>query len=682
MFPPLSRALAAALGTVMAAGMVVVVSGAPAYADPTPTPAHTWGTNGRVWTMLPAGDRVFVGGSFTAVTDTAGASHPARGLAVLTASTGSFDLRWQGTTNGDVTALALSPDGRTLYVGGSFAKVSGQPRAKLAAVDAATGALRTGWTATPVGPVDALAATAGSVFAGGAFISVGDRFGTHNSPYVAKLDAGTGDVDTGWAATPNGRVRTLAASPDGSHVYLGGDFGDVSGQKYTNKVASLFTADSRGQVDPAFRPGPNTYYGYAEVFVLATDGIRLYEAVGGSNGACTAVSATTGVKAWMDIANGNVQSVAVAGNTAYCGGHFGAQYGGSAFAGTTRNKVAAVDAATGSVKSLAPTVNSSLGVWSVAADPTHLFLGGDFTKVSGTMQAHFAEFLDPSVQGAPLPPALAGRPGDSVAHLSWTPPSTDRGSAVQRYVVYRRTAGGSYPASPLTTVRAVTAYDDSTVVNGETYAYAVTAVNALGESAPSNETSVRAQPVVPGPPSAPTSFTAISGAGSVQLSWSVPDSDGGSTVSGYRVYRGGAPGAGTLLADNITSAAFTDAGATAGTTYYYTVTAVNGSGEGLATAEATAKPSVGPPSAPVLTGTSRSGAVHLSWTPSASDGGSPVLRYVVYRDRVRRATIYNLTALSWDDTTGGRGVTHTYFVRAVNRVGTSPNSNVITVAAG
>ncbi len=681
MFAPLPRTLAAVVGLFGAAGVLVVSGAAPAYADPTSTPARTWSTNGRVWTMLPAGDRVFVGGTFTAVTDSAGGSHPARGVAVFNAATGSFDTSWQGSTNGDVTALALSPDGTTLYLGGSFGKVDGQPRAKLAAVDAAAGTLRTSWTASPAGPVDALAATAGNVFVGGLFTSVTDRFGAHNRAYVAKLDAGTGDLDPGWSPTANDRVRALAASPDGNRVFAGGDFTGVSGQPYTNRVASLFTANSTGQVDPAFRPGPNTYYGYAEVFVLATDGSRLYEAVGGANGACTAVSATTGAKAWMDIANGNVQSVAVAGNTAYCGGHFGAQYGGWAFAGTTRNKVAAVDAATGSVKSFAPTVNSSLGVWSVAADPTHVFVGGDFTKVNGTAQAHIAEFLDPSVQGTPLPPSLAGRVGDGVAHLSFAPPSSDRGSAVTRYLVYRRVAGGSYPANPLVAVRGATAYDDTAVVNGQTYDYALSAVNAFGESALSNEAGVTPQPVTLGPPSAPTSMTAISGAGSVQLSWSVPNGDGGSPVTGYRVYRGAASGAETLLADSVGSLDYTDATVTAGTTYYYTVTAVNANGEGPTPAEAGAKPTAGAPSAPTLTATAGSGVVHLSWTTPAADGGSAILRYAVYRDHVRRANIYNLTALNWDDTAAGHGVTHTYFVRAVNRVGASPNSDAATLPA-
>lgn len=43
--------------------------------------------------------------------------------------------------DGNVNALVLSPDRKTLYIGGNFTTVNGQPRANLAAFDAATGAL-------------------------------------------------------------------------------------------------------------------------------------------------------------------------------------------------------------------------------------------------------------------------------------------------------------------------------------------------------------------------------------------------------------------------------------------------------------------------------------------------------------------------------------------------------------
>ena len=40
---------------------------------------------------------------------------------------------------------------------------------------------------------------------------------------------------------------------------------------------------------------------------------------------------------------------------------------------------------------LAPDVNSSLGVYALAATATDLYLGGDFTAVGGIDQEHFAD---------------------------------------------------------------------------------------------------------------------------------------------------------------------------------------------------------------------------------------------------------------------------------------------------
>jgi subtilisin family serine protease len=91
----------------------------------------------------------------------------------------------------------------------------------------------------------------------------------------------------------------------------------------------------------------------------------------------------------------------------------------------------------------------------------------------------------PSQPGAPT--ALSASPGDSVAHLSWQAPSSDGGSAITGYVVYRGTVSGS--ETKLATFSNVTSYDDATAANGTTYYYEVSAVNVAGEGPVSNEAS-------------------------------------------------------------------------------------------------------------------------------------------------------------------------------------------------
>lgn len=91
-------------------------------------------------------------------------------------------------------------------------------------------------------------------------------------------------------------------------------------------------------------------------------------------------------------------------------------------------------------------------------------------------------------------------------------------------------------------------------------------------------------------PSAPTLSTATGSNRSVGLQWSVPVSDGGSAVTGYRVYRGTASGGETLLAQVGNVTGYTDTAVANGTRYFYEVSAVNAVGESARSNELSATP--------------------------------------------------------------------------------------------
>jgi len=58
-----------------------------------------------------------------------------------------------------------------------------------------------------------------------------------------------------------------------------------------------------------------------------------------------------------------------------------------------RHKVLAANVSTGALDTgWHPSVNSSLGVFGVAATSTKVMIGGDFTKAGGVDQAHYAQF--------------------------------------------------------------------------------------------------------------------------------------------------------------------------------------------------------------------------------------------------------------------------------------------------
>jgi len=71
--------------------------------------------------------------------------------------------------------------------------------------------------------------------------------------------------------------------------------------------------------------------------------------------------------------------------------------------------------------------------------------------------------------------------------LTWEAPS-DGGSAITNYKIYRSTSSGA--ETILNTVEGtVLTYTDTGLIDGETYYYTITAVNAIGESAQSSEVS-------------------------------------------------------------------------------------------------------------------------------------------------------------------------------------------------
>ena len=93
-------------------------------------------------------------------------------------------------------------------------------------------------------------------------------------------------------------------------------------------------------------------------------------------------------------------------------------------------------------------------------------------------------------------------------------------------------------------------------------------------------------------PTAPQSLQATAGNAQVSLTWTAPSSDGGSAITGYRVYRGTAPNPTVALIPDLgLVTSFLDSGRTNGQIYYYKVTALNAIGESVASNEANATPS-------------------------------------------------------------------------------------------
>jgi fibronectin type 3 domain-containing protein len=186
----------------------------------------------------------------------------------------------------------------------------------------------------------------------------------------------------------------------------------------------------------------------------------------------------------------------------------------------------------------------------------------------------------------------------------------------------------------------------------------------------------------PGPP---TGLTATAGNAQVSLAWTAPAEDGGAAIIGYNVFVGtssGGESASPVNGSLIAATGYTVPGLANGTTYYFTVEAVNdGDLSSAPSGEASATPvaPVTAPGAPTgLAATAGDAQVSLAWTAPASTGGAAITGYNVYE-----GTSENFTDGAAAASTEGTGLTITkltngttyYFrVTAVNDAGEGPAS--------
>ena len=275
----------------------------------------------------------------------------------------------------------------------------------------------------------------------------------------------------------------------------------------------------------------------------------------------------------------------------------------------------------------------------------------------------------PAPAGPPAPGIGQVSAGDASALVRWTPPATDGGSALTGYTV--RVFRGGAPFSTVTAAAGAKAVTVPGLTNGTTYAFAVAAVNAVG-TGPDSARVAATPSVAPGVPGAPIIGTVTPGNGSVVVTWSAPPSNG-SPITGYvlRTSAGGTLVKTSAAASTVRS--LTVAGLTNGVAHTVAVIASNGVGTSspsLTSAPVTPFTVPGAPALGTVTGGDR--RAHLTWTPPAEDGGSPVTGYVVTtwtEGRLVRAEAVAAPATGTTVTGLANGVAHTFTVAATNAAG-------------
>lgn len=328
------------------------------------------GANAPVRALLTSGTTLYVGGDFTQI-----GGQPRGRLAALHTTTAAVQAWNPGVgVNGIVQALALLDT--TLYVGGDFSQIGGQPRTDLAAVGTGAGAV-TAWAPAITGFwVETIALDAGLAYIGGLFSSVNGMARDN----LAAVSLATG-AQTSWSPDANSTVHVLAVTADA--VYAGGDFDDIGGRT-RNGVARLNKTTGAAIVSwNAGCDGP--------VWDLEPIGASLrvaggFSSIGGQPraNAASLVAATAVVEGWAPAVDNVVKCLQTEGSQTFLGGQF--QYADV----VRRNNLAAVDMTTLAVTAWNPDASGT--VLSLATDGATLYAGGAFGQMSGQARQALAAF--------------------------------------------------------------------------------------------------------------------------------------------------------------------------------------------------------------------------------------------------------------------------------------------------
>jgi hypothetical protein len=320
---------------------------------------------------------VYIGGDFTSLTniDTGEVVQRNR-LAAFDRDTGAL-LNWAPDSNNQITAIAALPDESRIFVGGTFTRINGVRRVRVAAINP-TGSVMTDWDVRANARLYDLAVIGNDLYLAGVFTDVDGQRHTG----IARASASSpGDVDSTWNPSASD-VRGVTAAPNGTDLVLTGRFTTLNGagRRYLGSVR----LDTGAVTDWA--PAPECPACWHRQVVA--DSNSVYVAGSGPSGRIVRYDATTAARVWRVTANGDVQAVEVFDGIVYGGGH------PTLFGGQDRRFVAAVDASTGAVL---PDLGLGLrdpntGVWAIEAESDGLWIGGDFVHVGTTDQARIAGF--------------------------------------------------------------------------------------------------------------------------------------------------------------------------------------------------------------------------------------------------------------------------------------------------
>lgn len=347
--------------------------------DPTTGAVTSWNPNllGTVCALATYGGTVFVGGRFSQV-----AGQPRNNLAAIAADGTLY--AWNPDVNDTVyTIVPVAPPPLrqvSLFIGGHFTSVGGQARYAVAEVDGLTGAPN-GWSPNGDHSVRTLAVAftakgaVSGIYAGGTF----DVIGAQTRHGLALLDSNTGSASASFLPEPDGAVYQIAWS--GGSLVVAGAFGSIGGASRHG----LAVVDASSGAAGAWDPNPNGAVRTVLPGATATYAGGDFSSFGGiARSNLAAINTASGVPtAWNPGTDGVVSALALNGSTLYAGGSFGTA------GGQPRSNLAAFDGA-GNLTTWAP--NPDGAVYALTPAAGTLYAGGAFTTIAAQSRSAVASF--------------------------------------------------------------------------------------------------------------------------------------------------------------------------------------------------------------------------------------------------------------------------------------------------
>ncbi|GGL87345.1 PDK repeat-containing protein [Nakamurella endophytica] len=462
--------------------------------------------DGVVWSQAIAGNTVFAGGQFTKgrpAGSALGQNEVARSnLLAYNLSTGAL-TSFAPVVNNQVRSVALSPDGKRVYIGGYFTAINGTKRDRIAAFDVATGTLIASFAPSVDYTVETIVATNSTVYVGGAFTNGGTR------NRLAAFSASTGAL-LNWAPSADSTVRSMVLAPDGSRLIVGGFFTTINGQSARGTASIDATT---GALLPWALNSVVTNSGTnSAILSLSTDGTSIYGGgfKFGSDGNLEGMFKAdpyTGAVQWIEDCHGdtygvyaNSAAVYNVGHAHYCGNDMGWP---QPSAWKFNRAIAFTPDATGTllhdnlgytnwVNRPSPSLQSwfpkldpgtytgkDQAAWTVTGNSDYVVLGGEFVNVNGKAQQGLARFAvkslatnkqGPFVSSADLTPTLT-TPSAGAVKVA-VPAAWDRDDRQLTYTLQRNgVAIWTTTVGSAEWERPMVGYTDTGLTPGQTVSY-------------------------------------------------------------------------------------------------------------------------------------------------------------------------------------------------------------------